>query len=148
MSEPQKVYDVFLIDDDACALDLLEAMLESDDNTKYNVFKYSHTPSALNAISAKKPDIVILDINMPIINGLEICQTLKSDHDTQDIMVILMTAYNSKNVQYDGLIKYRADSYVAKPFSCATLLQTIKNIALLREKKLPNGHNSVISNYI
>lgn len=148
MGEPVSKYNVFLIDDDECSLNLLEAILLSDEKRQYCVKKFSNSPIALKCARAEKPDFIVLDINMPIMNGFEICQNLKSSADTKDIIVMLMTAYNSSFARYDGLITYRADCYIAKPFSRETLIRNIENLIMIKEGKLPINRNSLISNFI
>lgn len=148
MNEPPKIYSVFLVDDDECSINLIEAMLLSDDKRKYRVEKFSSAPEALKRARAEKPDILILDINMPIMNGFEICQSLKSSAETKDMLVMLMTAYNSSFAQYDGLVTYRADCYIAKPFSRETLIRNIENLLMIKEGQLPINRNNLISNFI
>lgn len=148
MSEPVSKYNVLLIDDDECSRNLLEAILLSDEKRQYSVKKFSNSPAALMCAKSEKPDFIILDINMPIMNGFEICQNLKSSAETKDIIVMLMTAYNSSFAQYDGLVTYRADCYIAKPFSRETLIRNIENLMMIKEGKLPFNRNNLISNFI
>lgn len=141
-------YNVLLIDDDECSLNLLEAILLSDEKRQYSVKKFSNSPAAFKCAKSEKPDFIILDINMPVMNGFEICQNLKSNAETKDIIVMLMTAYNSSFAQYDGLVTYRADCYIAKPFSRETLIRNIENLMMIKEGKLPFNRNNLISNFI
>ncbi|HBC76561.1 MAG: hypothetical protein A2008_05280 [Candidatus Wallbacteria bacterium GWC2_49_35] len=148
MKDDNQTYSVFLVDADECSANLIEAMLLSDDKRKYRVEKFSGSPEAFMRAKAEKPDFLILDINMPVMNGFEICQNLKSAPETKDITVILMTAYSSSFAQYDGLVTYRADCYIAKPFSRETLLRNIENLIMIKEGRLPCNRNNLISNFI
>ena len=75
------------------------------------------------------PDVVLLDIMLPGINGLEVCRTLRSGEKTRDIPIIMLTARSEETDQIEGF-SIGADDYVTKPFSNKVLLQRIK--ALLR----------------
>jgi CheY-like chemotaxis protein len=148
MKDDNKTYSVFLVDADECSVNLIEAILLSDDKRKYLVEKFPGSPEAFKRAKAEKPDFLILDINMPVMNGFEICQNLKSSAETKDILVMLMTAYSSSFAQYDGLVTYRADCYIAKPFSRETLLRNIENLIMIKEGQLPCNRNNIISNFI
>ncbi len=148
MKDGNKTYGVFLVDSDECSVNLIEAMLLSDEKRRYRVEKFSGSPDAFKRAKTEKPDFLILDINMPVMNGFEICQNLKASADTKDIIVMLMTAYSSSFAQYDGLVTYRADCYIAKPFSRETLLRNIENLIMIKEGQLPCNRNNLISNFI
>jgi len=148
MKEDKKIYRVMLVDADDCSARLIEAMLLSDEERKYDIRIFSNSPGALKEAKSSIPDFLILDINMPIMNGFEICQNLKSSHETKDILIMLMTAYNSSFAQYDGLVTYRADCYIAKPFSRETLVRNIENLLMIKEGRLPFNRNNLISNFI
>lgn len=146
MHEQQTKFRIFIIDDDPFFLDILETMLA--DCHEYEITKFLNSPNALNAVTDQKPDIVILDINMPIMNGFEICCALKSNNETRHVSVILATTCDSKYSQCDGLIKYGADSYITKPVNRKRLLACIQNIIKIREKQNPQNRNAFFSNII
>jgi len=149
MSNARKpFYRVYLIDDDQYILDLMEAMLDTEPDNFYQVTKFSSSPEALKSIFLVPPDLIILDVNMPVINGFEICQKLKSNPATCSVTVVLITAYGSRHAWYDGLLTYRADSYIAKPFSCESFIQIIQDVILLKKGILPNHKNNLISKSI
>jgi len=79
------------------------------------------------------PDLIVCDIMMPVMNGLELCKKLKTDGRTSHIPVILLTAMDTITQQVDGL-ETGADSYVTKPFSIDLLLLNIRN--LLQSRKI------------
>ncbi len=87
---------------------------------------------ALEQIHQARPDVVILDILMPHLNGYEICRRLKSNPITANVPVIFCSLKSSNVDRYWGL-KQGADAYIGKPFQPKELVETVKN--LLRNYK-------------
>ncbi len=143
MEPKQKKYSVFIVDDDELSIQVIADMLSGC--AEYRVTKFLNSPNALNAIADRKPDIVILDINMPVMNGFEICEAVKSNHETRMISVILVTTFDSKYSRSDGLVRYGADSYIAKPINRDRLLQCVRNIIKIRERQNPENNNAFFS---
>lgn len=75
---------------------------------------------AWNKIKFEKPDLVVLDLMLPGIDGLDICQSIKRDQNLKDIIVILVSAMDATSSRFKG-IKYGADYYIKKPFDPAEL---------------------------
>lgn len=140
------VCKLFVVDDDCYTLELIDIMLQDD--PRFKITKFSDSPQALNAILDEKPAIVILDINLPKMNGFEICQEIKSRADMSGVTIILLTAYDSAHAMHEGLMKYNADFYLTKPVVRDKLLKCIDNIIMLRTKKAPMGKNPAISSCI
>lgn len=88
---------------------------------------------ALEKVEANRPDLVLLDIVMPRMNGFEFCRRLKSNPKTNQIPVVMCSSKSEHFDRYWGL-KQGADAYIAKPFHPSELVNTLKN--LLR-KELP-----------
>lgn len=141
-------YRVYLLDDDQCTLDLIEAMLDADPDNYYEVSKYSSSPEALKKIVFNPPDILILDVNLPVINGFEVCQKIKSTSSISSVTIILITAYNSSYAWHDGLLVYRADYYLAKPFKCEEFIRHIHSVVQLKSRRLTEHKNDLISRVI
>jgi len=78
------------------------------------------------------PDLIVSDVNLPGMDGLELTKTLKSDIRTSHIPIVLLTAYNSPEQQLAG-IKTGADAYISKPFSFIFLKEQIKNLLINRQ---------------
>jgi two-component system phosphate regulon response regulator PhoB len=86
---------------------------------------------ALDAIKKQHPDLILLDIMLPGIDGIEVCRTLRSDNLTAEIPIIMLTAKGEETDIIDGL-ELGADDYITKPFSPKILVSRIK--AVLRRK--------------
>jgi twitching motility two-component system response regulator PilH len=80
---------------------------------------------AIEQIQAHKPDLVVLDIVMPRMNGFEVCRKIKSDPLTQNVPVVLCSSKTEDFDRYWGM-KQGADAYIAKPFQPRELIGTIK----------------------
>ncbi len=146
MARGQKKYNVFIVDDDELSIQIIADMLS--EYSEYKVTKFLNSPNALNAIADIKPDIVILDVNMPVMNGFEICEAIKFNHETRRISVILVTTFDSKYSRCDGLVRYGADSYIAKPINRDRLLRCVQNIIKIRERQNPENNNAFFSEAI
>ncbi|MGC9343571.1 MAG: response regulator, partial [Bacteroidales bacterium] len=99
----------------------------------YKVKEAADGVQGLNICKSEFPDIVISDIIMPEMDGLEFCNKLKNDPDICHIPVILLTAKVSDEDKIEGLEK-EADAYITKPFSPVTLLKTVENLLENRRK--------------
>ena len=82
---------------------------------------------ALEHLEKFSPDLIVLDIVMPRMNGYEVCRRLKSDPKTKDVPVILCSSKGEQFDRYWGM-KQGADAYVVKPFQPRELLATIRNL--------------------
>jgi twitching motility two-component system response regulator PilH len=80
---------------------------------------------AIEKIQTYKPDLVVLDIVMPRMNGFEVCRQIKSDPQTQNVPVVLCSSKTEDFDRYWGM-KQGADAYIAKPFQPRELIGTIK----------------------
>jgi DNA-binding response OmpR family regulator len=117
---------ILLVDDDKELLAALELKLDKEG------FQVETAPDgevALEVIRKKLPDLVILDVNMPKVNGMEVCKTLRSDEQTRDLAVIMLTARDDEIDRVLGL-EFGADDYVTKPYNARELILRIK--ALLK----------------
>jgi len=81
----------------------------------------------LDSVAERRPDLILLDIAMPNVDGIEVCSRLRSDENTRDIPIILVSAYASKTDKQKGM-DVGANDYVSKPFDIADFLQKIADI--------------------
>jgi len=83
--------------------------------------------AALKAVSERPPDLVILDLNLPVLNGLEVCRILRARSDARHVPIIILTARTGENDRVDGL-ELGADDYVTKPFSLRELTARVRAV--------------------
>lgn len=120
---------ILVVDDEEDILELV----------RYNLHKEGHTiltvttgEAALQAARNESPDLMVLDLMLPGIDGLDVCRVLKSDARTKGIAIIMLTARGEEADVVTGL-ELGADDYVTKPFSPRVLSARVKSV--LRRKK-------------
>ncbi len=121
--------EVLIIDDNNDIRTYLRTVLSES----YNVSEASDGKSGLELARRIVPDIILSDIMMPIMDGLEFCQELKTDKAISHIPVILLTARSMDEQRAEGY-EHGADAYIAKPFSLRLLLSRIENLIESRKK--------------
>jgi two-component system, chemotaxis family, response regulator PixH len=94
----------------------------------YNVVTAGNGQEALKKMQEKKPDVVLTDLVMPGMSGLELCRSLKKNPETKDVPIVACT---SKNQELDKLwgMKQGIDVYVTKPFTEAEILRALRSVA-------------------
>jgi DNA-binding response OmpR family regulator len=122
---------ILAIDDEKDILNLLQYNLEREG---YHVSCAKTGEEGLEAIRSKRPDLVILDIMLPGMDGLEVCKILRANAQTKNIPVLMLTAKGSEIDQVLGL-ELGASDYISKPFSVKVLLARVKNIFRNQESK-------------
>ena len=121
--------EVLIIDDNIDIRTYLRSVLSE----KYNVSEASDGKVGLELARKIVPDIVLSDIMMPVMDGLEFCQQLKTDKAISHIPVILLTARSLDEQRVEGY-EHGADAYISKPFSLRLLLSRIDNLIESRKK--------------
>lgn len=121
---------VLIADDEPHILRTLEDLLTAEG---YMVDKASDGKKALEQADATMPDIILLDVMMPKMDGLEVLKRLKRNKKTMDIPVIMLTVKSTSQDVEQG-IKLYAEKYITKPFSSELLLKEIERSIALREK--------------
>ncbi len=120
---------ILIVDDEPLNVKLLEAKLFAE---KYETITAYSGEEALTKITASSPDLILLDVMMPDMNGYEVTRRLKDNPDSRDIPVILVTALDGTDNKIKGL-EAGADEFLNKPVSTPELLARVKS--LLRLKK-------------
>ncbi|MDQ2100508.1 MAG: response regulator [Tychonema bourrellyi B0820] len=115
---------VMVVDDSVTLRQMITDLLKS---RGLSVTVASDGVEALEEIKKNRPDLVVLDIVMPRMNGYEVCRRLKSDPKTQNLPVVMCSSKSEEFDRYWG-IKQGADAYIAKPFHPQELVGTIKQL--------------------
>jgi two-component system, sensor histidine kinase and response regulator len=120
---------VLVIDDDPMACDIIEGFLYQDE---YEMTFVNSGTEALEIIDSTQPDLILLDILMPEMDGFEVCRRLKSNEKWRDIPVIIVTGLHEKNDVLRGF-EVGANDFIHKPFNDIELRSRVR--AMLRRKK-------------
>ena len=117
---------ILVVDDVSSVRDLICDYLRKGG---YQVIKADNGKEALEQAINKKPDVIITDIVMPEMNGLELCRSLKKNPLTEKLPIVLCT---SKNQSIDRMwgIKQGADVYLTKPFTEEDIIKAVRSVAI------------------
>lgn len=121
---------ILIVEDDAAILEVLSYNLDRDG---YDVIVCMDGREGMELASNLLPDLVILDLMLPSIDGIEICRNLRSEKSTKHLPILMLTA---KSEEADQLVGFTvgADDYVTKPFSVKVLLQRIRVLLSRRQQ--------------
>ncbi len=115
---------ILIADDKAHIRELVATTIGSG---QYEIFEAGDGEQALKIARKEKPELLLLDIGMPRLDGFEVCRILKSDPGTASIYIIMVTAYGLEEHREKGLA-VGADDYFVKPFSPTALLDRITEV--------------------
>ena len=131
---------ILVIDDEKDLIELLSYNLGKEG---YDVIVAHDGQSGLDVVKKHRPDLVVLDIMMPGLDGLQVCQRLRADPRTGRIPIIMLTAKATETDRIVGL-ELGADDYVTKPFSPREVIARLK--AVLRRSSQPAEDRQIIRN--
>jgi two-component system cell cycle response regulator len=120
---------VLIVDDEPLNVKLLAGVLSSE---QFETIPAYNGDEALQKVEAESPDLILLDIMMPGINGYEVIRRLRSDSENRDIPVILVTALDGTDNKIMGL-EAGADEFINKPVNQAELLARVKSLIRLKQ---------------
>ncbi len=115
---------ILIVEDSIVQREMMTDLLKA---SGLEVTHASDGAEALEAIHKAPPDLVVLDIVMPRMNGYELCRRLKSDPKTQNVPVVMCSYKGEEFDRYWGM-KQGADAYIAKPFQPIELVGTVKQL--------------------
>jgi two-component system, cell cycle response regulator len=115
---------VLVIDDDRLILEVLETVLDLEE---FDVVTADDGETGLDRLREHRPDVVVCDVMMPGIDGLEVCRRIKADPETVDLPVVLLTARDRPEDRAAGEAA-GCDAYVIKPFSPLHLIDVIGDV--------------------
>jgi len=124
---------VLVIEDEKNIVELVKYNLEQDG---FRVLTAAKGDTGLETALREKPALVILDLMLPGINGLEICKTLKQNDKTRALPIIMLTAKGTESDKVVGL-ELGADDYITKPFSPRELVARVKAVLRRSQEKVP-----------
>lgn len=140
--EAEKIFTdkqrVLIIDDDSEIRAYIRSILES----RYIVYEADNGLTGLQKAKEKQPDLIICDVMMPGLNGIELCSTIKQDQQLSHIPMILLTASSSAENKIKGL-ESGADDYISKPFDKDVLIARIANLLQNRSNLQSYFYNTI-----
>ena len=119
---------ILVVDDIPVNVKLLEAKLTAE---YFDVITAPDGPSALQIVEAEMPDLILLDVMMPGMDGFEVCERLKANPKTRHIPVVMVTALNDVSDRVRGL-KAGADDFLSKPVNDVALFARVRSLARLK----------------
>ena len=132
---------ILIVDDEEDIIEFIKYNLEKE---HYDVITAENGEKGLEKIKKYSPDLVVLDIMMPGIDGLEVCRRTRATPENASLPIIMLTAKTDETDIVVGL-ELGADDYISKPFSPKVLLARIKSV--LRRKKSNSLNSNGIINY-
>src|ERR1700748_2105024 len=119
---------ILVVDDIEANVRLLEAKLSAE---YYEVLTASDGPTALAIAASERPDIILLDVMMPGMDGFSVCRRLKDDPETRHVPVVLVTALDGRADRVAGL-EAGADDFLTKPIDDVMLFARVKSLTRLK----------------
>lgn len=126
---------ILIVEDDRSLAEVLEYNLRQDG---YQTVVAHDGQDGLHQARLRSPDLVVLDLMLPMVDGLEICRRLRADPVTRGILVLMLTAKSEETDEVVGF-SVGTDDYVAKPFSVKVLLERVRALLRRRDGHVDNG---------
>jgi diguanylate cyclase (GGDEF)-like protein len=139
LEAPQQQQTVLVIDDDPIVVDILETVFDGD----LRIVTASSGPEGIDKACAEKPDLILLDVRMPDIDGYDTCRQLKSMAETADIPLVFLTARIETDDEFKGL-ELGAIDYIAKPIIPQIVRVRIQNHLLMKRQRDQLANMSMI----
>jgi DNA-binding response OmpR family regulator len=128
---------VLVVDDEQDIAGLIKHTLEKGGELQVELVATGD--AALKAVNERTPDLIVLDLNLPVLSGLEVCRILRSRPATARVPIIMLTARTSESDRVTGL-DVGADDYITKPFSLRELAARVRAVLRRGHPKATNGH--------
>lgn len=119
---------VLLVDDDPLVRGLLREVLA---DASYDIDEAADGVEAIRLAGENLPDVIVLDVMMPGLNGFEVCRRLRSDPRLDGSRIVMLTARGSARDREEG-VRAGADAFFSKPFSPLDLIETVSDVAHVR----------------
>jgi CheY-like chemotaxis protein len=128
-------YSVLVVEDDANMQGFLQEVLASEG---YSVLTSSDGQDALTQALARKPDLILLDLVMPNLDGVTFCKAIRADPRTQNVPIIVVTSLNMQ-AKLEECMAAGADDFIGKPFDVQDLVARVAS--MLQIKHITNPHD-------
>jgi len=128
-----RTYEILIVDDEPNIVELIKSILEFED---YTIRVAYNGVQAIQEVEKKQPDLIILDIMMPEMDGYEVSEKLKQNEQFKDIPIVMLTAKGKTSDMQKGYLT-GVEGYISKPFNSSDLLEVIKII--LNQKEAENN---------
>jgi DNA-binding response OmpR family regulator len=115
---------ILIVDDEPNIVISLEFLMRREG---FEVAVARDGEEALRSVASERPDLVLLDVMMPRINGFDVCEQLRSDPSLTDMRIVMLTA-KGREAEIEKGLSLGADGYVTKPFSTRDLVVQVKNL--------------------
>lgn len=115
---------VLIVDDEPSIIVALQFLMEQNG---YETLVAFSGEEAMETIARHRPDLILLDIMLPVVDGFEVCQRVREKAEWKDMRIVLVTALGSEANAAKGLA-LGADAYITKPFANADLLAKVKEL--------------------
>lgn len=115
---------ILIVEDNPDMRDLLALIVE---RSGYHPILASHGKEGLEKATVEKPDLILMDMMMPVMDGWEAARTLRASRDTKEILILALTAlFHSEDLK--SCLKSGCNGYIVKPFSCEDLQHKIREL--------------------
>jgi two-component system alkaline phosphatase synthesis response regulator PhoP len=115
---------ILIVDDEPSIIVALQFLMEQNG---YETLVAFSGEEAMEAVAQHRPDLILLDIMLPVVDGFEVCQRVREKAEWKDIRIVLVTALDRESNVAKGLA-LGADAYVTKPFANAALIAKVKEL--------------------
>jgi DNA-binding response OmpR family regulator len=116
---------ILIVEDERDIAGLIKHTLERNTDSEAEIV--GSGDAALKAMTERPPDLLILDLNLPVLNGVEVCRIVKSRSDLKQVPIIMLTARTTEDDRVSGL-ELGADDYITKPFSLRELTARVRAV--------------------
>jgi len=122
---------ILIVDDEPSIIVPLQFLMQQNG---YETSVAFSGEEAMETIVAKTPDLILLDIMLPVVDGFEVCQRVRENQEWRNIRIILLTAMGGEANVAKGMA-LGANAYITKPFSNAEVIRKVKELLRKNEKK-------------
>ena len=117
-------HQILVVDDEENIAHSLNFLMEK---AGYSVRLAADGEEAIEAIKEAPPDLILLDINMPRMNGYQVCESVRANPEWKDIVIVMLTA-KGRDIEREKGLAMGADDYIIKPFSTQEVIEKVRGI--------------------